>query len=120
LDDRGSTQEAIRVVEEAGARVVCCGALIDRSAGKIDLKLTPIGCNCLSPAMRKKIAAVPRRQCSGEAGEPLCSQRVVMPSPGFGMRYFKLTMRTTARISRLADSSGQPQSKAKLSKFCAG
>src|SRR2546428_12259837 len=33
----GSTQEAIRVVEEAGARVVAAGALIDRSGGKIDL-----------------------------------------------------------------------------------
>jgi len=32
----GSTQEAIRVVEEAGARVVAAGALIDRSGGKID------------------------------------------------------------------------------------
>src|SRR5256712_9303122 len=30
----GSTQEAIRVVEEAGARVVAAGALIDRSGGK--------------------------------------------------------------------------------------
>lgn len=32
----GSTQEAIRVVEEAGARVVAAGALIDRSGGKIE------------------------------------------------------------------------------------
>src|SRR5258708_1375375 len=32
----GSTQEAIRVVEEAGARVVAAGALIDRSGGEID------------------------------------------------------------------------------------
>ncbi|MDP9337854.1 MAG: orotate phosphoribosyltransferase [Acidobacteriota bacterium] len=33
----GSSREAIRVVEEAGARVVGAGALIDRSGGKIDL-----------------------------------------------------------------------------------
>jgi orotate phosphoribosyltransferase len=32
----GSTQEAIRVVEQAGARVVGAGALIDRSGGKIE------------------------------------------------------------------------------------
>ena len=32
----GSTQEAIRVVEEAGARVVAAGALIDRSGGEIE------------------------------------------------------------------------------------
>ena len=32
----GSTQEAIRVVEEAGARVVAAGALIDRSGGTIE------------------------------------------------------------------------------------
>src|ERR1700746_3308134 len=32
----GSTQETIHVVEEAGGRVVAAGALIDRSAGKIE------------------------------------------------------------------------------------
>ena len=32
----GSTQEAIRVVEQAGARVVGAGALIDRSGGSIE------------------------------------------------------------------------------------
>jgi orotate phosphoribosyltransferase len=32
----GSTQEAIRVVQEAGGRVVAAAALIDRSGGKID------------------------------------------------------------------------------------
>src|SRR5262249_41328768 len=32
----GSTQEAIRVVQEAGGRVVAVGALIDRSGGAID------------------------------------------------------------------------------------
>jgi orotate phosphoribosyltransferase len=32
----GSTQETIRVVEEAGGRVVGAGALIDRSGGKIE------------------------------------------------------------------------------------
>jgi len=33
----GSTYETIRVLEEAGARVVASGALIDRSGGKIEL-----------------------------------------------------------------------------------
>jgi orotate phosphoribosyltransferase len=33
----GSTCETIRVLEEAGARVVAAGALIDRSNGKIEL-----------------------------------------------------------------------------------
>ena len=32
----GSTQEAIRVVEEAGGRVIAAGALIDRSGGSIE------------------------------------------------------------------------------------
>jgi orotate phosphoribosyltransferase len=32
----GSTLETIQVVEEAGGRVVACGALIDRSGGKIE------------------------------------------------------------------------------------
>ena len=32
----GSTLEAIQVVEEAGGRVIAAGALIDRSAGKIE------------------------------------------------------------------------------------
>src|SRR3989441_7056746 len=35
----GSTQETIRVVEEAGARVVAAGALIDRSGGKIGFEM---------------------------------------------------------------------------------
>src|SRR6201982_3721411 len=35
----GSTQETIHVVEEAGARVVAAGALIDRSGGKIDFEV---------------------------------------------------------------------------------
>lgn len=33
----GSSREAIRVVEEAGGRVVAAAALIDRSGGKVDL-----------------------------------------------------------------------------------
>jgi len=35
----GSTQETIRVAEEAGARVVAAGALIDRSGGKIEFEV---------------------------------------------------------------------------------
>ncbi len=33
----GSTYETIRVIEEAGGRVVAAGALIDRSGGRLDL-----------------------------------------------------------------------------------
>src|ERR1700745_2335624 len=40
----GSTQETIHVVEEAGGRVVAAGALIDRSAGKIEF---PVESNAL-------------------------------------------------------------------------
>jgi orotate phosphoribosyltransferase len=35
----GSTEEAIRVVEEAGGRVVAAGALIDRSGGAIEFEV---------------------------------------------------------------------------------
>jgi len=35
----GSTEETIRVVEEAGGRVVGAGALIDRSGGKIEFEV---------------------------------------------------------------------------------
>jgi len=35
----GSTMEAIRVVEEAGARAVAAGALIDRSGGTIEFEV---------------------------------------------------------------------------------
>ena len=42
----GSTLETIRVVEEAGGRVVAAGALIDRSGGKIEIcsQLSPVRC----------------------------------------------------------------------------
>jgi orotate phosphoribosyltransferase len=36
----GSTREAIRVVEEAGGRVMAAGALIDRSGGAVKLGVT--------------------------------------------------------------------------------
>ena len=35
----GSTEEAIRVVEEAGGRVVGAGAVIDRSGGKLEFEV---------------------------------------------------------------------------------
>jgi len=57
VDDGGSTQEAIRVVEEAGARVVAAGALIDRSGGKIDFEVEAQSLIQLPiAATRKKIA----------------------------------------------------------------
>src|SRR6516225_4016932 len=35
----GSTEEAIRVVEEAGGRVIGAGAIIDRSGGKLEFEV---------------------------------------------------------------------------------
>ncbi len=64
----GSTEETIRVVEEAGGRVVAAGALIDRSGGAIEFEVEaqsliqlPIAsyepedcplCRCGSPAVK--------------------------------------------------------------------
>src|SRR6266550_7066091 len=52
----GSTQETIRVVEEAGARVVAAGALIDRSGGKIDFEVA-----AQPPTIQGEIVGVLRR-----------------------------------------------------------
>src|SRR2546428_8000243 len=60
----GSTQEAIRVVEEAGARVVAAGALIDRSGGEIDIhrrKQTPVS----MPLARSEGGELPPRRRRG-------------------------------------------------------
>jgi orotate phosphoribosyltransferase len=66
----GSTQEAIRVVEEAGARVVAAGALIDRSGGKIDFEVET------QSLIQLPIASYEEEDC------PLCRQGSVAVKPG--------------------------------------
>src|SRR6267378_2797229 len=66
----GSTLEAIRVVEEAGARVVAAGALIDRSGGKIDFEVEA------QSLIQLPIANYEEDDC------PLCRQGSVAVKPG--------------------------------------
>jgi orotate phosphoribosyltransferase len=66
----GSTCETIRVLEEAGARVVAAGALIDRSGGKIEL---PVRTEAL---VDLKIESYDASEC------PLCRSGDVAVKPG--------------------------------------
>jgi orotate phosphoribosyltransferase len=66
----GSTQETIRVVEEAGARVVAAGALIDRSGGKIDFEVET------QSLIQLPIASYEPEDC------PLCRQGSTAIKPG--------------------------------------
>ena len=66
----GSTLEAIRVVEEAGARVVAAGALMDRSGGKIDFEVEA------QSLIQLPIANFEEDNC------PLCRQGSVAVKPG--------------------------------------
>ncbi len=66
----GSTLEAIRVVEEAGARVVAAGALIDRSSGKIEFEVEA------QSLIQLPIANYEEEDC------PLCRQGSVAVKPG--------------------------------------
>jgi orotate phosphoribosyltransferase len=66
----GSTYETIRVLEEAGARVVAAGALIDRSGGKIEL---PVRTEAL---IELKIESYHPSAC------PLCRDGGVAVKPG--------------------------------------
>ncbi len=66
----GSTQEAIRVVEEAGARVVAAGALIDRSGGEIDFEVEA------QSLIELAIASYEEEDC------PLCRGGSVAVKPG--------------------------------------
>jgi orotate phosphoribosyltransferase len=65
-----STQEAIRVVQEAGGRVIGAGALIDRSGGNIDL---PVKAQAL---LDLPIASYQPDDC------PLCRDGSVAVKPG--------------------------------------
>ncbi len=66
----GSTQEAIRVVEEAGGRVVAVGAFIDRSGGALEF---PVESQAL---LELKIASYQPEEC------PQCRQGSVAMKPG--------------------------------------
>jgi orotate phosphoribosyltransferase len=66
----GSTCETIRVLEEAGARVVAAGALIDRSGGKIEL---PVRTEAL---LELKIESYDAASC------PLCRNGGIAMKPG--------------------------------------
>jgi orotate phosphoribosyltransferase len=66
----GSTCETIRVLEEAGARVVAAGALIDRSGGRIEL---PVRTEAL---VELKIENYDASDC------PLCRSGGVAVKPG--------------------------------------
>ena len=66
----GSTCETIRVLEEAGARVVAAGALIDRSGGTIEL---PVRTEAL---IDLKIESYEASEC------PLCRNGDVAIKPG--------------------------------------
>lgn len=66
----GSTCETIRVLEEAGARVVAAGALIDRSGGKIEL---PVRTEAL---IELKIESFDASEC------PLCRNGSLAVKPG--------------------------------------
>lgn len=72
----GSTCETIRVLEEAGARVVAAGALIDRSGGRIEL---PVRTEAL---VDLKIENYDASEC------PLCRSGDVAVKPG--SRFAKL------------------------------
>jgi orotate phosphoribosyltransferase len=66
----GSTQETIRVVEEAGARVVAAGALIDRSGGEVDFEVET------QSLIQLPIASYEPEDC------PLCRGGSVATKPG--------------------------------------
>jgi orotate phosphoribosyltransferase len=66
----GSTYATIRVLEEAGARVVAAGALIDRSGGRIEL---PVRTEAL---MELKVESYDVSDC------PLCRTGSIAVKPG--------------------------------------
>jgi orotate phosphoribosyltransferase len=68
----GSTLEAIRVVEEAGGRVIAAGALIDRSGGKVEDMFTVEASSLLG----LNIDSYSPDEC------PLCRQGNVAVKPG--------------------------------------
>jgi orotate phosphoribosyltransferase len=72
----GSTYETIRVIEEAGGRVVAAGALIDRSSGRLEL---PVRAEAL---VEIKVESYDSSDC------PLCRSGMVAVRPG--SRYLRV------------------------------
>lgn len=66
----GSTEQTIRVVEEAGGRVVAAGALIDRSGGSIEFEVES------QALLEMKIESYEPEDC------PLCRQGTAAVKPG--------------------------------------
>ena len=66
----GSTRETIRVVEEAGGRVVAAGALIDRSGGKLEFDVEA------QSLLELPIASYEPEEC------PLCREGSAAVKPG--------------------------------------
>jgi orotate phosphoribosyltransferase len=66
----GSTRETIRVVEEAGARVVAAGAVIDRSGGTIDFEVET------QALVELKMESYEEEDC------PMCKQGSAAVKPG--------------------------------------
>jgi orotate phosphoribosyltransferase len=66
----GSTEEAIRVVEEAGGRVIGAGAIIDRSGGKLEFEVES------QALLELQIANYDPDDC------PMCRQGVSVIKPG--------------------------------------
>jgi len=66
----GSTMETIRVVEEAGGRVMAAGALIDRSGGSIEFDVEA------QSLLQMPIGSHEPEDC------PLCRQGGVAVKPG--------------------------------------
>jgi orotate phosphoribosyltransferase len=66
----GSTEQTIRVVEEAGGRVVAAGALIDRSGGRLEFEVES------QALLEMKIESYEPEDC------PLCRQGSVAVKPG--------------------------------------
>jgi orotate phosphoribosyltransferase len=66
----GSTYSTIRVLEEAGARIVAAGALIDRSGGQIEL---PVRTEAL---IEMKVESYDASEC------PMCRAGTIAVKPG--------------------------------------
>jgi len=66
----GSTKDVIRVVEQAGARAVAAGSIIDRSNGRVDLGIPRAALETLDP-----VAYAPE-EC------PLCREGLPVVKPG--------------------------------------
>ena len=94
----GSTCETIRVLEEAGARVVAAGALIDRSGGKIEL---PVRTEAL---MDLKIESYDASEC------PLCRSGSVAVKTRKPLRAFR-RMRASFEdsVSRVSALMANPE-----------